>query len=165
MCFNLILLQQNVINNWITFSISIMPIGNAISTRASFVYAAPVRDTCTILSRGEYLYEWNTFTCSAWPPALQKSINNTINVRLERCTRKFNAETIHVMRLWCGYDAIIARKLYCVNFILSSWMNVNKFPRIDHSKLSTEAGIPSVLHTYIHVMRLWCDNCPKVILC
>ena len=32
-------------------------------------------------------------------------------------------------------------------------MNVNKFPRIDHSKLSTEAGIPSVLHIYIY---MWC---------
>ena len=41
MCFNLILLQQNVINNWITISVSIMSVGNAISTRARFVYAAP----------------------------------------------------------------------------------------------------------------------------
>ena len=30
-------------------------------------------------------------------------------------------------------------------------MNVNKFPRIDNSKLSTEAGIPSVLSIY-----MWC---------
>ena len=27
-------------------------------------------------------------------------------------------------------------------------MNANKFPRIDHSKLSTEDGIPCVLHIY-----------------
>ena len=31
-------------------------------------------------------------------------------------------------------------------------MNVNKFPRIDHSKLSTEAGIP-VCATHVY---MWC---------
>ena len=39
MYFNLIFLQQNVLNNWKIISVSIMSVGNVMPTRVRFVYA------------------------------------------------------------------------------------------------------------------------------